>query len=280
MGPAIVVALEAPQVDQLMQLAGIADEVADQVLAEAAGLQGRPALSRIQAHDFGHLPHRDRVGALLEDPRHVVTPSSRGLADCRADPGRGMRRGAAAAQRLGVATHATDLVFAHAHLVKRFCHRGLPAVTGAVSSVRRVGRRHARGLEGQTPHAPQRVGKVPHAGHSRTNGTTAQAGGEHARPMERSGRARHRLCRCLSMGEVRTLASERGGSEVRRRAPVQTTAQPREACPVPQQARDRRKPSPTHPDGRGTSRCRDEESPARTQRAQAEGSGQVPDARQ
>lgn len=71
--------------------------------------------------------------------------------------------------------------------------RAKPAV--ALPVQRMVRRSHAPAHEGQTPRVQRLASKVPHTGHSHTNGTTAQAQCEHARPTERSGRARCPLCR-------------------------------------------------------------------------------------
>ena len=70
-GAPLIVAVEAPQVHQLVQLTGVADEIAGQVLREATGFERRPAQRRIQPRDFGHLADRDVVDALLVDRAHV-----------------------------------------------------------------------------------------------------------------------------------------------------------------------------------------------------------------
>ena len=69
-GPMIAtvrVILEAPQVNQLVDSPYVADEIANQLLAEASTLQCRPALFTIKLGRLGHLANVQSVGAELID---------------------------------------------------------------------------------------------------------------------------------------------------------------------------------------------------------------------
>lgn len=57
---AVVVAVEAPQMNELMQVAGVAAEAADRILAEPSAVQCRPSPVRLQALELGHLSDLDR----------------------------------------------------------------------------------------------------------------------------------------------------------------------------------------------------------------------------
>lgn len=67
---AVVVAVEAPEVDELVQLAGVGGEVADQVLGEASGLERGPAEGGVELDDFRHFADGDGVGSFFVDGGH------------------------------------------------------------------------------------------------------------------------------------------------------------------------------------------------------------------
>ena len=56
--------------DQLVQVAGIAGELTDQMLVMTTCAQRRPAFRAVQALDFGHFPYPDIVGAFFVNHCH------------------------------------------------------------------------------------------------------------------------------------------------------------------------------------------------------------------
>src|SRR4051812_44326545 len=61
-GAAVGVVLELPHMDELVDRAGVALEVADQVLRMAALFEGRKSELLIELHRLGHLADIERVG--------------------------------------------------------------------------------------------------------------------------------------------------------------------------------------------------------------------------
>lgn len=104
--PSIIVALKAPQVNELMQFACVADEVANAVLRKPSGLQSGPSLSGIEPHHLRHLPHSDRICAFLVDGWHTLLLS--GVVYGSPGPIQLASSGAARTWRLGGGDHGPN----------------------------------------------------------------------------------------------------------------------------------------------------------------------------